>query len=97
MRASGKLVADFKSARAAVEEKLTSFLRDQMFSENTSLDASVPLSKRLTFAKEPGTKKHGEELTATAVEIERTVLKAVINLVRSVNFWTCPSCWNIIL
>ena len=56
-----------------------------MFSKNTSLHASVPLSKRVTFAKEPGTKKSGEELTATAAEMERVALKAVINLVRSVN------------
>ena len=52
-----------------------------MFSKNTSLHASVPLSKRLTFAKESGAKKPREELTATAVEMGRTVLKAVINLV----------------
>ena len=52
-----------------------------MFSKNTSLHASVPLSKRLTFAKEPDMKKPEEELTATAAEMERTALKAVINLV----------------
>ena len=81
MPASGKLVADFNSARAAGEETLTSFLRERVFSKNTSLHASVPLSKRLTFAKEPGSKKPGEALTATAVEMGRTALKAVINLV----------------
>ena len=79
MPASGKLVADFNSASAAGEETLTSFLRERVFSKNTSLHASVPLSKRLTFAKEPGAKKPGEELTAT--EMGRTALKAVINLV----------------
>ena len=47
-----------------------------MFSQNTCLHASVPLSKRLTFAKEPG-----EELTATAAEMKRVALKAAINLV----------------
>ena len=52
-----------------------------MFSKNTFLNASVPLSKRLTFAKEPATKKPGEELTVRAAEMERTALKAVINLV----------------
>ena len=50
-----------------------------MFSKNTPLHASVPLSKRLTIAKEPGARKPGEELTAT--EMGRTALKAVINLV----------------
>ena len=54
MPASRKLVADFNSARAAGEDTLTSFLRERVFSKNTSLHASVPLSKRLTFAKEPG-------------------------------------------
>ena len=79
MSASGKLVADFNSAAAAGVETLTGFLRERVFSKNTSLHASVPLSKRLTFAKESGAKKSGEELTAT--EMERTALKAVINLV----------------
>ena len=69
MPVSSKFVADFNSAPAAAEETLTSFLREQFFSKKTSLHASVPLSKRLTFAKEPGAKKPGEELTATAVEI----------------------------
>ena len=78
---SGKLVADFNSARAAGEDKLTSFLRERVFSKSTSLHASVPLSKRLTFAKEPGTKKPRKELTATDVEMGRTARKAVINLV----------------
>ena len=76
MPASGKLVADFNSASAAGEETLTSFLRQRVFN---SLHASVPLSKRLTIAKEPGAKKPGEELTVT--EMGRTALKAVINLV----------------
>ena len=78
MPTSGKLVADFNSAPAAGEETLTSFLRERVFSKNISLHASVPLSKRLTFAKEPGATKPGEELTAT--EMGRTALKAVINL-----------------
>ena len=72
MPASGKLVANFNSASVAGEETLTSFLRERVFSKNTSLHASVPLSKRLTFAKEPGAKKPGEELTAT--EMGRTAL-----------------------
>ena len=51
--ASDELVADFNSARAAGEEKLTNFLQERVFSKNTSLHAPVPLSKRLTFAKMP--------------------------------------------
>ena len=35
----------------------------------------------MTSVKEPGTKTSGEELTATAVEMERVALKVVINLV----------------
>ena len=80
MPASGKLVSDFNSARAAGKDIVTSFLRERVFSKNTFLHASVPLSKRLTFAKEPGPTKSGEELTATAVEVGRTALKAVTNL-----------------
>ena len=80
MPASGKLIADFNPARAA-GEKLTSFLRERVFSKNTTIHASVPLSKRLIFVKEPGTNKPREELNATAAEMERTALKAVINLV----------------
>ena len=63
------------------EETLTSFLRERVFSKNTYLHGSVPLSKLLTFAKEPSAKKPGEELMATAVEMGRTALKAMINLV----------------
>ena len=80
MPASGKLIADFNPARAA-GEKLTSFLRERVFSKNTTIHASVPLSKRLIFVKEPGTNKPREELNATAAEMERTAVKAVINLV----------------
>ena len=74
MPVSGKVVADFNSAPVARGETLTSFLRERMF-------RAVPLSKRLTFAKEPGAKKPGEELTATIVEMRRTALKAVFNLI----------------
>ena len=56
MPASDELVEDFKSARAAGEEKLANFLRERVFSKNTSLHAPVPLSKRLTFAKMPVTR-----------------------------------------
>ena len=35
----------------------------------------------MIFVKEPGTNKSREELNATAAEMERTALKAVINLV----------------
>ena len=85
MPASGKQVAVFNSAHAAGEEKLTSFLR-----ERGSLNASVHLSKRLAFAKEPSTKKPGEELTMRAAEMERTALKAVINLVKVSQFVDLP-------
>ena len=81
MPASDELIADFNSARAAGEEKLTSFLRERVFSKNTSIHARVPLSKRLTFAKMPATEKLGEELKARAAEMERSALKAVIDLV----------------
>ena len=67
MPASGKLIADFNSARAAGEKKLTSFLRERVFSKNTSLHASVPRRKRFTYAKEQGIMKLGEELKVTAV------------------------------
>ena len=49
MPASGELTADFNSAHAAGEEKLTDFLKDRVFSKITSIHARVPLSKRLTF------------------------------------------------
>ena len=62
-------------------EKLASFLREQVFSKNTSLHAPIPLNKRLTFAKMPDTEKPGEKLKARAAEMERSALKAVIDLV----------------
>ena len=49
MPACGELIADFNSAHADGEEKLTNFLKDRVFSKNTSIHARVPLSKRLTF------------------------------------------------
>ncbi|CAL8328785.1 unnamed protein product [Merluccius merluccius] len=79
--ATPTLIADFNSAHAAGEEKLTSFLRDRVFSKNTSLHACVPLSKRLMFAKGACTEKPVEELKARAAEMEWSALKAVINLV----------------
>ena len=79
--ASAELVADFNSAHAAGEEKLTSFLRERVFSKNTSLHAPVPLSKRLTFAKMPDTEKPREKLKARAAKMERSAPKAVIDLV----------------
>ena len=72
---------DLVSSLRTGVETLTRVLRERVFSKNTSLHASDLLSKPLTFAKEPGVKKPGEELTATAAEMERTALKAVINLV----------------
>jgi hypothetical protein len=81
MPASAELVADFNSAQSTGEEKLTSFMRERVFSKNTSLHAPVPLNKRLTFAKMPDKEKPGEELKAKAAEMERSALKSVINLV----------------
>ena len=81
MPATVELVADFNSIPAAGEEKLTNFLQERLFSKNTSLYASIPLSKRMTFAKAPDKKKPGQDLKARAAEIERTALKAVIDLV----------------
>ena len=82
MPASDELVEDFKSARAAGEEKLANFLRERVFSKNTSLHAPVPLSRRLTFARMPVTREYpGQELKARAAEMERNALKAVIDLV----------------
>ena len=79
--ASDELVDDFNSAQAAGEEKLMSFLRDRVFSKNTSIYAHVPLSKRLTFAKQPGKDKPRDNLKTKAAEMERSALKAVIDLV----------------
>ncbi|KAL8605116.1 hypothetical protein ACOMHN_018917 [Nucella lapillus] len=62
MPASDELVEDFNMALAAGEEKLTNFLRNRVFSKNTSLHAPVPLSRRLTFAKTPDMKNSGEVL-----------------------------------
>ena len=81
MPATDVLIADFNSALAAGEMKLTRFLRERVFSKDTSICASVPLSKRLTFAKGTDTTKPGEDLKAKAMEMERNALKAVINLV----------------
>jgi hypothetical protein len=82
MPASDEFVADFNSAHAAGEEKLTRFLQERVFSKNTSIHAHVPLSKRLTFAKEPGKEKtKGDDLKARAAEMERSTFNAVIDLV----------------
>ncbi|KAL8591125.1 hypothetical protein ACOMHN_063749 [Nucella lapillus] len=81
MPASDELVEDFNMALAAGEEKLTNFLRNRVFSKNTSLHAPVPLSRRLTFAKTPDMKNSGEVLKVKAVEMEQNALKAVIDLV----------------
>ena len=81
MPASSQLVADFNSAHAAGEIKLAGFLRERVYSKTTSLHARVPLSKRLTFAKEPCTENTKENLKARTTEMEQQALKAVINLV----------------
>ena len=81
MSASHELVADFKSAHAMSEEKLTTFLRERVFNKNTSIHASVHMRKRLTFARMPRTEKPAGDLKARAAEMERSALKAVIDLV----------------
>lgn len=81
MSATDELVADLHSALAAGEEKLTNFLPKRVFSKNTSLCASVPLSKHITFDQIPDQMKPRHDLEARAAEIERTALKVVINVV----------------
>ena len=51
MPASDELIMDFNSAHAAEEEKLTSFLQNQIFSKNTFLYTRVPLSKTLDICQ----------------------------------------------
>ena len=46
------------------------FLAERVFSKNKSVYAPVPLSKRLTFGKEPGKEKPGEDLKVRAAEME---------------------------
>jgi len=81
--ASDKLIADFNSAYAAGEEKLTTFLQDRVFSKKISLHDHVPLSKRLSFAKESSNEKPREDLKTRAAEMEHNALRAVINLVEN--------------
>ena len=57
-----------------------------MFSKNTSLYASVPLSKHVTFAKAPDKKMSGQDIKARAAEIEQTAIKVVIDLVEVTQF-----------
>ncbi len=81
MPASSQLVADFNSAHAAGEMKLAGFLKERIYSKTTSLHARVPLSKRLTFAKEPCIEKIKGESQGKNSWDGATALKAVINLV----------------
>ena len=81
MPASGELIADFNSTHAAGEEKLTNFLKDRVFSKNTTIHARVPLRKCLTFAKEHHADSVKMDLKARAAEMERSRLKSVISLV----------------
>ena len=60
---------------------MASFLREQVFSKNTSLHAPIPLNKRLPFAKMPDTEKPREKLKVRAAEMEWSALKAVIDQV----------------
>lgn len=90
MPASGEVIADFNSAHAAGEEKLTNFLKDRVFSKNTSIHARVPLSKRLTFAKGHRAETVKEDLKVRAAEMERSALKAVISLVEESQLVNLP-------
>ena len=96
MPACGELIADFNSAHAAGEEKLTNFLKDRAFIKNTSIHARVPLSKCLTYAKGHRTKTVKEDLKVRAAEMERSALKAVISLVEESQLVTSQSCYNIV-
>ena len=60
---------------------LEKFLQERVFSKVISIYAPVPLNKRLTFANIPIVEKQGEELKARASDMERSALKAVIELV----------------
>ena len=60
---------------------MTKVSRERAFSKNTSLHAPAPLNKRLTFAKMPVAVKHGQDLTSRAADMQRSALKAVIDLV----------------
>ena len=60
---------------------LEKFLQERVFSNIISIYAPVPLNKRLTFANIPIVEKQGEELKARASDMERSALKAVIELV----------------
>jgi len=51
MPASDELHADFKSAHNVGEDKLISFLQEQVFSKNTFIHTPVPLNKRLKFCE----------------------------------------------
>ena len=61
MPASDEPIADFNSAHAAGEEKLTGSLQERVLNKDTSIHTRVPPSKRLTFAKMPVIEKPGEE------------------------------------
>ena len=70
MPATDELVADFNSAFATGDEKLPTFLRERVFSKNTSIYAPIPLSRRMSFAKAPQKKQNGQNLKAKTAEIE---------------------------
>ena len=81
--ASAELVKDFRSAHSAGEEKVTKFLQERVFSKVTSIHATVPLSKRLTFANMTVLEKPREDLKVKTLEMEQNALKAVINFVEN--------------
>ncbi len=94
MPASGELITDFNSAHIAGEEKVTNFLKDRVFSKNTSIHARVPLSKRLTFAKEHRADSVKEDHKARAAEMEQVLSRQLSVWLRRVNLLTSQSCYN---
>ncbi len=83
--ASNELIADFNSAHAYGEEKLTSFLRDRVFSKVTTLHSRVPLSKRLTSAKGYVQRNPGRSSRLELQRWNRVLSRQSLTSLRSVN------------
>ena len=79
MPACNELFAHFKSTHDSGKEKFTRFLRDRVFSKNTSPHACVPLSKCLTFANGACTEKPREDLKERTAEMEQEGVEEVGN------------------
>lgn len=81
MPVTDEFFAYLNSVVAAGEEEMTIFLRERKFGKNTSLYASVPLSKWMTFARAPDKKKPGQDLKERDADLEHIALIGVIDLV----------------